>query len=346
MDFSKPENARRINRLRVLSALREQPSSRAELSRKLKINKVSISEIAESLIKEGMIRESEKDMATSGRPSTKLAIAKERGRVFSIEIKPRKTTVSASNLEGNVLRFMQLPRSENLWNDVKAAITRLSSNGVMNYGASVITDELITIPDGLFDFPAIIIPPAIAEAKAEMYHAYETLSSTLFISWADTIGAAFSEANTLHYLQSFAHMRVRNDGRCTCGGIGCLEECASGSSIKEKSGLDSRSLLSMTLTEPLAAMAFAITEAVQILGVKNAMITGDFSLMKAENYAYLQEKVASKLPPSRNDFIIFRSQCGEAAAREGGGIAALESFFYSTELLRKLDSIEMNGFCL
>ena len=76
------------------------------------------------------------------------------------------------------------------------------------------------------------------------------------------------------------------------------------------------------------------------------MITGEFSSMKDENYAYLQERISSKLPPDRKDFVIFRSQCGESAAREGGGIAALERFFYQTELLEKLSSIENNSLCL
>ena len=343
MDFSKPENARKINRLKVLYALRRQPCSRADLSRRLGINKVSISEIADSLIREGLIREGCKDTTKQGRPSTILSIAKEHGRAFSIEILPRKVTVSASNLEGQVLRFMQFPRTESIWDDVRRTIEKLSSNDVRNYGAAVITDEGLSIPEGILGFPFIIMPSAMAEAKAEMSHAYEELSSTLFLSWSDSIGAAYSENGTLHSLPTFAHMRVRNDGICTCGGTGCLEECAAISSLREKSGLDSRALLSASVKEPLAAIAFAITEAVQVLGVHNAMITGDMSQMKAENYAYLQERIASKLPPSRSDFIVFRSQCGEAAAREGGAIAALERFFYSSELLRMLDAIEMNS---
>ena len=345
MDFSKPENARKINRLKVLSALREKPCSRAELSRKLKINKVSISEIADSLIKENLIREIDKDMSTAGRPSTILSIYRERGRVFSIEIKERKITVSASNLDGQVLRFMQLPRSQDFWKDVRNTIDKLSSSDVRNYGAAIIADDDLAVPDGLFDFPTLLIPSVIAEAKAEISHAPDVLSSTLFLSWSDTISAAYT-CKELILLPSFSHMRVRNDGRCRCGGIGCLEESAALASIKEKSGLDVRSIMNMTLNEPLAAIAFAITEAAQILGVNNAMITGELSQMKDENYAYLQERISSKLPPNRREFVLFKSQCGESAAREGGGIAALECFFYQTELLEKLSSIENNSLCL
>ena len=55
MDFSRPDNARKINRLKVLDALRKRDMSRAELSRELVINKVSVSEITDSLIKEGFV---------------------------------------------------------------------------------------------------------------------------------------------------------------------------------------------------------------------------------------------------------------------------------------------------
>ena len=329
MDFSKPENARKINRLKVLSALREKPCSRAELSRRLKINKVSISEIADSLLKENLIKEIDKDMSTSGRPSTILSIYREKGRVFSIEIKERKITVSASNLDGQVLRFIQHPRTPSFWEDVRNTIEKLSSSDVKNYGAAIIADEDIEVPDNLLDFPFLIIPSVTAEAKAEISHAPDVLSSTLFLSWSDKINAAYTGRELL-FLPTFAHMKVRNDGICRCGGIGCLEEAAMNAPLKE----------------PLAAIAFAITEAAQILGVKNAMITGEFSSMKDENYAYLQERISSKLPPDRKDFVIFRSQCGESAAREGGGIAALERFFYQTELLEKLSSIENNSLCL
>lgn len=83
MDFSRPDNARKINRLKVLNALRKGDLSRAELSREIVLNKVSISEITDALIKEGLIESGMKDMSTQGRPSTKLSIAKKNGRVFS-----------------------------------------------------------------------------------------------------------------------------------------------------------------------------------------------------------------------------------------------------------------------
>ena len=48
INFSRPENARLINRLKVLDALRfTQGLSRAQLAKQLRINKVSMGEIVE-----------------------------------------------------------------------------------------------------------------------------------------------------------------------------------------------------------------------------------------------------------------------------------------------------------
>ena len=57
MDFSRPENARRINRLKVLSALRKKPASKAELAAMLQINKVSIGEMVQDMVREGLVIE-------------------------------------------------------------------------------------------------------------------------------------------------------------------------------------------------------------------------------------------------------------------------------------------------
>ena len=57
MEFSRPDNAREINRFRVLNALRSEPGlTRAALSAKLSLNKVSMSEIIQAFIGEGVVR--------------------------------------------------------------------------------------------------------------------------------------------------------------------------------------------------------------------------------------------------------------------------------------------------
>ena len=90
MDFSRPDNARLINKLKVLSFIRENKNvSRAELSRELLINKVSISEIVDSLIKEGLVKECGLLSLPSGRPSTLLDIDVKSGKVIALAIKEK-----------------------------------------------------------------------------------------------------------------------------------------------------------------------------------------------------------------------------------------------------------------
>lgn len=338
MDFSKPENARAINRLKVLSALKAKPSSRAELSRRLKINKVTISEIADSLIKEGLIKEGEKDTTTSGRPSTVLSIYKEKGRVFSIEIQEKRIIISASNLLGQIVRLMQIPRNENYTDDIIATIEKLSSESVVNYGAAIITKDKDAIETLSLPFPILFIPSAIAEAKAEIERSPDVLQKSLFISWGDDIEAVYYDKEML-YLPHFGHTRVKNEGVCKCGAIGCLNAISSLDSMKERSGFELRHLLASTPKDALSALSFAIIEAIGILDARNVMITGPFSAISDSCYAYIQERVSEKL--AKDDMrIIFKSQAGDKGAAEGGSIIALERFFYKTELLEKLKLIQ------
>ena len=97
MDFSRPDNARKINRLKVLDALRKKDMSRAELSRELLINKVSVSEITDALIKEGFVYSGPLDNNTQGRPATILSIEKNGGRVFSFIFSYSNVVASASD---------------------------------------------------------------------------------------------------------------------------------------------------------------------------------------------------------------------------------------------------------
>lgn len=70
INFSKPENARLINRLKVINALRQTEGlSRAQLARELGINKVSMGEIVQSLVDEGVISEGTKQQVQVGRPA-------------------------------------------------------------------------------------------------------------------------------------------------------------------------------------------------------------------------------------------------------------------------------------
>lgn len=340
MDFSRPDNARKINRIKVLNALRAGNMSRAELSRELLINKVSISDITESLIKDGLIVEMEKEM-TTGRPATKLSINRNAGRVFSIELRKASVSVSISDTLGRVLRFERMPRSENLWQDIRAICDRLGKDAKI-FGAAVVSHEDVEID---LPWPSILICPAIAEARAEIDYVTASLDGFYFVSWNETIEAAYLK-NQLFDIKSFAHIRVAKSGKCSCGAEGCLEAVASGERLRETTGL--RSLREIALNDdfvrdPSRAMVFALSQAVQATGARSVMLTGELSALSDQIYADMQTKLTSYLPAERKDVIIFRSNCKEGGLSIGASILALDNFFYSSNILEALQKLESSS---
>ncbi len=340
MDFSKPDNARKINRLKVLNALRKEPLSRAELSRALSINKVSISEIMESLINEGLVENKEKDTTTSGRPSTKLTIRKNNGRVFSFVFTSLTVTVAASNLLGNILRFERFPRGAETLNQIKSFLKKMTLDSPIVYGVTVVSREKEPIERSFFPWPVIYSSFSSAEARAEMDD--EEKKKTLFLSWGETIEAQYE--NT--YIPTFGHMKVSSSVLCSCGAIGCLEAICSGLRLKELTGIGNIRKLTTdesgirALEEASKHIAFALSEAVQAIGAERVVITGELSSLPKSIYSSINDNLKMALPPDRESVTVYKSTHGEASALEGAGIIALDEFFYHSALLNKLKSIE------
>lgn len=338
MDFSRPENARRINRLKVLSALRKKPASKAELAAMLQINKVSIGEICESLRSEGLIEESGKEMRSQGRPGVLFSINSKAGRVFSIIISEKAASVAVSDTLGRILRFERFPKAPSFSEDLRRVMAKLAGNARI-YGIAIVSDEDIQLD---IDAPSIRIPFSVAEASAEMARS-GPLGSFLFISWGYSITASFSFQGTPVFLPEFGHIRASREGRCGCGGKGCLDAVASGRALLARTGHPSlKSLMQdkAALRDALQPMAAGIAQGVQALSAESVMITGAMSQMDDALYAYLQNLVSSLLPPRRSGMVIYRGAAGENGAAEGAAILALDTFFYDSALLAKLEAIE------
>ena len=341
MDFSRPDNARTINRLKVLNALRKGDLSRAELSRELVINKVSISEITDALLKEGLIENGERDNTTQGRPSTKLTIAKKKGRVFSFIFSSSTVTASASNLSGQVLRFERFPKDDNMINQIASFIRKMTSDDPVVYGVTIVGSE-DEVPASAFPWPVTYTSAAVAQARAEMEG--KKMEKTLFVSWGDEIEAAYEE-KFLHYMPSFGHMKVSSGVTCSCGGNGCLSAVASGKRIKSMTGISQYRRLTteekgiIAIDDTLRDMALALAEAVQALGAESVVITGELSVMSDDLYASLNDKLRMMLPPQR-EVKVLKSAKGDRSALEGAGIIALDEFFYHSEQLEKLNEIQ------
>ena len=337
MDFSRPDNARRINRLKVLNALRSAALSRAELSRELLINKVSISEIVDGLIRDGLIVETEKEQ-TTGRPATKLGINRNAGRVFSVEIRRASVSISVSDTLGRVLRFERVPRKESLWVDVESACLRLAK-GFDILGVAIVTSEDLDID---LPWPYMRIRPSVAEAKAEIESIEADLDGFYFVSWSDQIDASLLKGSLIP-IPSFAHLKVAKSGICKCKSVGCLEAVASANAIKESTGVKSTNEIvanDSLVDTPSQAMAFALSQAVQATGARSVMITGELAGVSDRVFAQMQTKLTSSLPEERKDVIIFRAGYKEGGLSIGASLIALEEFFYNSKLLDSLRGLE------
>ncbi|MBO8436644.1 MAG: ROK family transcriptional regulator [Spirochaetes bacterium] len=346
MDFSKPDNARAINRLKVLSELRGGEYSRAELSRRVGINKVSIGDMIQDLIKEGLVTEGKKNSTTSGRPGTSVSINRTACRAFAFDIKPRAISVSVSDALGKVLRFERFPRNSETEELVQRSIEKMKGEDIFICGSAV-TGYDGTFPASIFPQPTAFIPRVIAEASAELSINKE-LDGCLFLSWADSFDAAIMKGNLIH-LPTLPHMKAQKDGLCSCGGKGCLEVAASGKALMDKTGaLSVRDLVRNTgyasaIKEALKPIAMALSEAVQATAATSVIITGELSQIPDAAYTYLNGLLSSLLPPSRK-ITVARSAAGEKGTREGAATAALNLFFYKTDMLKKLETIENPGY--
>ncbi len=346
MDFSRPDNARKINRLKVLDALRKRDMSRAELSRELLINKVSVSEITDALIKEGFVAQGPLDNSTQGRPATILSIEKNGGRVFSFIFSSSNVVASASDLKGNVLRYERFPNDDSLGEYIGSFVKKMTQDNPRVFGVTVIGTEN-DIPKDVFPWPVIYKTKAEAQAKGEM-GGRDDLKNTLFVSWGDEIEASWPKGGVLS-IPSFGHMKVTKGIKCSCGGDGCLSAVASGRVIKETTGINQyRRLLTeekglLAVDDVSSAMAFALSEALQATGADSVMITGEMSNMPKDLYASVEDKMRMALPPERRSATVIKSEKADKALLEGAGLIALDEFFYHREILDKLYQIQLNS---
>ena len=95
---------RTINLALLLGALRSEPISRAELSRRTHLSKASITNLAAELAARGLVREGSPDRnGTVGRPGTMLTLEGARVCGVGLEINAEYLAVCVVDLCGTVL---------------------------------------------------------------------------------------------------------------------------------------------------------------------------------------------------------------------------------------------------
>ena len=124
----RPEDARRNNLALVLQALYQQPRlSRADLSRRTGLTKVTISDLVSELIADRLIHEvGTSERARPGKPSTLLDIAPDGRDVVVLDLSPRSHIRAAvTSMRGEPRFTLQRPLDGAVGPDALAAVRAL-----------------------------------------------------------------------------------------------------------------------------------------------------------------------------------------------------------------------------
>ncbi len=333
MDFSRPDNARLINRIKILNAIRESGAlSRADLSREVLINKVSISEIADKMIKEGLILEGEKYL-TKGRPSTLLSVNADSGRVFVAEVNQSSFYLSAFDMLGSLIRFERIKRKEKLKDDLEEAIKKYSQSHEV-YGIAFINKTGESIKLG---YPSLTIDETEAEIHAETLN-NNSDEKILFFSWSSSLSLTLAKGK-YHIPLSSLNSFLFENGKT-------LADVLSPSSILIESGLNSIQEVinsDKCLTLPIQTLALLLSEAIRYTAPDKTVITGKLSAINDFSFEKLKRSIQYNLK-SNGNINIRRSNYKAQGARIGAGVIALDRFFYHKSELNELEKLSTARF--
>ena len=267
MFYSDPESARIINRLRVLNLIHQNRNiSRAELSRQLKLNKVTVSTIVSGLLDEDLVQELGKSSGTPGRNAMSLGINTSGRYLYVFDIGLWKTRCGICDLGGRLVFkdefytpgdhsievFLQSMErcikrlKEQLSGQYPAIGTALAVSGLVDGSGGVVRHspnwnwrniELRSILESRLKMPVVIDNNVRTMLMAEQWYGDIKKTDTVFyINWAQGIGSALMvEGRILPVDSEFGHLQVTGNGECSCGKTGCIEAHASGR-ILQKTG--------------------------------------------------------------------------------------------------------------
>lgn len=356
MDFSKPDNARKINTLKVLSAIRENEcTTRAELSRILGLNKVSISEIVSRLIKEGKVCENGKKETDSGRPATIVDIDSSSSVILGLNIEGKGAILVSSDLKGQIHRMERFPKGKSeseFLGYLNSSIERVCRNQNIEIKAlSVVGDGDYAFLSDAFTFPVIFSTPIEAQIRAEEMRSGRSLDKMLFLSIDDRITGAFKSGSSIHVIDTFGKMKISHGKKDKDGIDGTLDAFFSGYAFRNAAmslfgrEFTDREILSDSkaitiVNDSLKAFAISLTLAIEATGSEGVMLLGTYSEIPDELYARLNTMVQSGLSDKRKDTFIYKSLSLDKGRMEGACHIALDECFYKTRLLDNLRRIE------
>jgi Transcriptional regulator/sugar kinase len=375
MEFSNPNNARKINRLRVLNELLESgPLTRAELSRRLVLNKISISEIVASLIAEELVLENGKTAVAKdgGRPGTVLTLNGRKAFVLGIDLGDSVLRLALSDLTGSVFRFESIPyeKEKDLALFIVEQMKRILKNSTRDVSAiAIAADGEADDKNGTIAFahgaqaepyplkeklkalgvnrPIILLSQLSAQVKAERMHFKQPLSSMLFINWGEYLSSAFITKTGTVENPEFGHITAADKGICHCGSIGCIDTLASGwgfkSTAAEKLGtpLSVKELVKLDkgdsiLRDGVYKLGKTVATAVTATGAKAVILGGGISSLPDIYFAVFSQGFQTSLPSHLEKTPVYRGNFKEKGTAQGAVYMALDRIFYSRDLLCSL----------
>ncbi|MGN0905579.1 MAG: ROK family transcriptional regulator [Bullifex sp.] len=370
MEFSRPDTAREINRYRVLNALKAEPGlTRAALSSRLSLNKVSMSEIVQGFISEGIITEGEKVKTATGRPGTTLFLCPEAMTVLGADISTYTFSLSLFNGDGRQLRSERYPMSEitspemlkEKFTSVIGRMIKLSGARPRGMVVSIngeikenrISGSFHPFLNGIsftelfsdYPFPVEAVNSTKSSAEAERACFSEDADRMMVVSWGEHITSAMIMKDRTVINPLFSHLPVTEKNLCHCGAIGCLETVASGWGIRNLSGKDKsvRQLLKNgddiedLLMNASVLLGKALVYALFMASPKGFIITGGLAGLDDKYLTVLMDTFTRHLPPRLRETPVYVSSLKEKSSLSGCGIIALDRFFYHERLLKTLN---------
>lgn len=351
MKISQPKTARVINTARVLSQIRSTSSlSKAELSRILDLNKVSIGEIVDALIEQGLVKETGKIEVNNGRKPTCLELVSDAKYVLAVDIGRKNVTTALCNLEGKAIKIERLPivadksQEEFCVALLKSALrstklveaTKILGVGITIEG-SVLEDNL-TVAESFLPWKNLEIGQAFEKALGLKTVVVNSLSAyvsaekivdpsirleekLLYVDWGHSIALAIvKNGKVVNTSSLFGHLKVANDGLCSCGEVGCLEaKCANTSNERLAD------IWNQLSEDVFVSMAKALRTANKITGINTVIFGGEAATITKEALEKLQV-----LCPT---MVIKPSKLGDRAEVQAAAETALDHLLYLSSAL-------------
>jgi predicted NBD/HSP70 family sugar kinase len=363
MKLSQPQSARSINNYRVLNLVRTSRGlSKAELSRMLKLNKVSTGEIVDGLIGQGVLREAGKLESSNGRRATALELVNDSRFAIAVDIGPKFTVVSLIDLALNVVKFERIPTENrrtaedfcvSLIKSCMRTMKLVREGCVIGMAVSVsgsVSDDGQVIQRCPFlpwmDIPlaevirkALGIEAVIVNSLEALVLAENMESSSggcvFYVDWGERIdGALVKDRKVFCLNEAFGHLKVSRTGLCTCGQIGCLESVASTWALGQSADVSLKDLWDKVNLEPaLEGMAAALALASQVCGFSNVVIGGQGGTIPDVQLEKLVRYFRKYRHPYSPEAEVTRSGLGDKADIMATAEYALDHFFFHSGFL-------------